>query len=149
MVPWTVNISLLCPVLSPRICSNSCPLIHWCYHTISSSSPLLLLPSVFSEHQGLFQWVNSSHQVAKLLELQFQHQSFQWIFRVDFLWDWLVWFPCRPRDSEDSPAWQFGSINSSALSLLYSSTVTSIYDYWKNHSFDYMDICWRSDISAF
>ena len=36
-----------------------------------------------SQHQGLFQWVSSSHQVAKLLELQ--HQSFQWVFRVDFL----------------------------------------------------------------
>ena len=38
-----------------------------------------------SQHQNLFQWVNSSHQVAKLLEFQFQHQSFQWIFRTDFL----------------------------------------------------------------
>ena len=45
--------------------------------------PLLLLPSVF--HQCLFQWAGSSHQVAKVLELQLQHQSFQWIFRVDFL----------------------------------------------------------------
>ena len=39
----------------------------------------------FSLHQGLFQWVSSSHQVAKVLELQLQHQSFQWIVRVDFL----------------------------------------------------------------
>ena len=53
---------------------------------------LLRSPPVFNlfQHQGLFQWVSSSHQVAKLLELQLQHQSFQWIFRVDFLWsDWL------------------------------------------------------------
>ena len=48
--------------------------------------PLLLLPSIFpSLHQGLFQWVSSSHEVAKVLELQLQHQSFQWIFRTDFL----------------------------------------------------------------
>ena len=47
--------------------------------------PLLLLPSVFSQHQGLFQWVSSLHQVAKVLGLQPQHQSFQWIFRVGFL----------------------------------------------------------------
>ena len=39
----------------------------------------------FSQHQGLFQWVSSSHQVAKVLELQLQHQSFQWIFRTDLL----------------------------------------------------------------
>ena len=43
-----------------------------------------------------------SHQVAKVLELQLQHQSFQWIFGVDFLQDWLVWSPCCPRDSQHS-----------------------------------------------
>ena len=43
-----------------------------------------------SQHQGLFQWVSYSHQVAKVLEFQLQHQSFQWIFRTDFLrMDWL------------------------------------------------------------
>ena len=47
--------------------------------------PLLLLTLKLSQHQGPFQWVGSSHQVAKVLELQLQHQSFQWIFRVDFL----------------------------------------------------------------
>jgi len=39
----------------------------------------------FSQHQDLFKWVSSSHQVAKVLEFQLQHQSFQWIFRTDFL----------------------------------------------------------------
>ena len=48
-----------------------------------------------------------------------------------------------------SPAPQFKSINPLALSLLYSSTLTSIHDYWKNHSFDYMHLCWQSDVSAF
>ena len=47
--------------------------------------PLLFLPFSLSQHQGLFQWVSSSNQVAKVLELQFQHQSFQWLFKVDFL----------------------------------------------------------------
>ena len=44
-------------------------------------------PSAFnlSQHQGLFQWVSCSHQVAKVLDLQLQHQSFHWVFRVDFL----------------------------------------------------------------
>ena len=56
-------------------------LSHWCHPTISSSSPAFNL----SQHQGLFQWVGSSHKVAKVKELQLQHQSFQWIFRVDFL----------------------------------------------------------------
>ena len=47
--------------------------------------PLLLLPSIFPKDQGLFKWISSSHQVAKLLGFQLQHQSFQWTFRTDFL----------------------------------------------------------------
>ena len=46
--------------------------------------PLLLLPSIFPQHQGLFQWVSPLPQVVQVLELQLQHQSFQWIIRVDF-----------------------------------------------------------------
>ena len=67
-------------------------------HPLSPPSPGLNP----SQHQGLSQWVSSSHQVAKVLELQLQHQSFQWIFGVDFLQDWLVWSPCCPRDSQQS-----------------------------------------------
>ena len=47
--------------------------------------PILLLPSIFPSNQGLFKWVSSSNQVAKVLEFQLQHQFFQWIFRTDFL----------------------------------------------------------------
>ena len=50
-------------------------------HPLSSPSPPAFSRS---QHQGLFQWVSSSHQMAKVLELQLQHQSFQWIFRTDF-----------------------------------------------------------------
>ena len=70
------------PSLSPGVCSNSCPL-SWVMPSISSS----VVPfSAFnlSQHQGLFQWV-SSHQVAKVLDFQLQHQSFQLIFRSYFL----------------------------------------------------------------
>ena len=94
-------------------------------HLLSSPSPLA---SSLVQHQGLFQWVSSSHQVAKVLELQ--HHSFQWIFRVDFLEDGLVGSPCSPGDSqESSPTPQFKSINSSALSSLYGSTLMCIHDY--------------------
>ena len=59
--------------------------------------------------------------------------------------DWLVWSPCNPRDSQvSSPTPQFKSINSLALSFLYSPTLTSIHDCWKNHNFGYMDLCWQS-----
>ena len=60
---------------------------------LSSPSPTFNL----SQHQGLFQWVSCSHQVAKLLAFLLQHQSFQWIFRTDFLYHWLVESSCSPR----------------------------------------------------
>ena len=56
--------------------------------------PLLLLPSIFPSIRVFFQWVSSLHQVAKVLELHLQRQIFQWILRVDFPLDWLVWHPC-------------------------------------------------------
>ena len=101
--------------------------VHWVGDAIQPSHPLLSLspPALnLSQHQGLFKWVSSSHQVAKVLELQLQHQSFQWTFRTDFLYDGLVGSPCSPRDSqESSPTPQFRRINSSALSFLYSPTL--------------------------
>ena len=103
------------------------------FHPLSSPSSAFNL----LQHQGLFQWISSLHQVAQILELQLQHQSSQWISRTDFLQDRLVGSPCSPRDSqESSPTPQLKSINSLALSFLYSPTLTSIHDHWKNHSFD-------------
>ena len=99
----------------------------------SPSPPTYNLP----QHQGLFKWVSSSYQVAKVLEFQLQHQSFQWTPRTDLLQDGLVGSPCSPRDSqESSPTPQFKSINSSVLSFLHSPTLTSTRDHWKSHSFD-------------
>ena len=125
---------------------------HWVGYAIQSSC-LLLSPSpafYLSQPQGFFQWVSSLLQVAKVLELQLQHQSFQWIFKDDFLYNWLVWSPFIPRDFQDSPTTPpFKSINSSMLSLIYGPNLTSIHDYWKNHSFDYMDLCQQSYVSAF
>ena len=116
-------------------------------HALSSpSSPAFNFP----QHQGPFQWVSSSHQVAKVLEFQLQHQFFQWTFRTDLLSDRLVGSPCSPGDSQESfliP--QFQSMNSSAFSFLYSPTLTSIHDYWKNHSFDWTDLCQQTNVSAF
>ena len=115
-------------------------------HPPSPPSPLILS---LSQHQGLFQWVGSWHQVARLLELQLQYQSFQWLFKVDFLENWLVCCPCSPRDSqESSPAPQFGNINSLVLNLLYGPTLTTVHDYWKNHGFDCMELCRQSNVSA-
>ena len=77
-------------------------LVHWISDAIQTSHPLSSpSPPVLnlSQHQALFQWVSSSHEVARVLEFQLQHQSFQWIFRTDLLSDGLVGSPCSPRDS--------------------------------------------------
>ena len=126
---------LPCPSPTPRVYPNSCPLSDAIQpsYPLSAPSPPAFNPS---QHRGLFQWVSSSQQVTKVLEFQLQHQSFQWIFKTDFLYDWLICSLCSPRDSqESSPIPQFKSINSLALCLLYGPTLTSIHDYWKNHSF--------------
>ena len=87
-------------------------------HPWSSLSPTAPKPS---QHQSLFQWINSSHEVA----------------RVDLLQNGLVGSPCSPRDfQEPSPKPQFKSISSLVLSLLQSPTLTSIRDHRKNHSLD-------------
>ena len=85
---------LPCHSLSPRVCSNSYPLSQWCYLAISSSATPFSFCCQSFQHQGLFQWIGSSHQVAKIPELQLQHQSFQWIFRVDLRSNHLALIPC-------------------------------------------------------
>ena len=74
-----------CPSPTPRVTQTH---VHWFSDAIQPSHPLSSpSPPTFnlSQHRGLFQWVCSLHQVAKVLEFQLQHQSFQWIFRTDFL----------------------------------------------------------------
>ena len=105
------------PSPSSSACSHSCPLRQWCRPTISSSVVPFCLQSFPAS--GCFQWVGSSHLVAKGLELQFQHQSFQWIFRIDFLQDWLVWSPLIIQGALESSPTQLKSINSSVPCLLY------------------------------
>ena len=88
-----------------------------------------------SQHQGLFQWVSSLHQGAKLLKLQLQHQSFQWIFRTDFKIDFLDHLAIHrtlktllQHHSSKAPIIWY--------SAFFIPTLTSIHDYWKNQSFD-------------
>ena len=103
--------------------------VHRVSDAIQPSHPLLSPSSPApnpSQHQGLFQWVNSLHEVAKVLEFQLQHQSFQWTPRTHLLQDGLVGSPCSPRDSqESSPTPQFKSINFSALSFLHSQLISN------------------------
>ena len=123
---------------------------HWVNDAIQSSHPLsshFPLALNFSQHQDLFQWVGSSHQVAKYSSFIISPSNeYSWLisFRID-------WFDLLAVQGtlESSPASQFESINSSMLSLLYGPTLTSTHDYWKNYSFDCMDLCQQTDGSVF
>ena len=112
--------------------------------------PLIFLPSVFPSIR-----VFSSESVLHIRWPKYWSFGFnispsnEHPGLISFRMDHPKGFPYCPRDSqESSPTPQLKSINSSALSL-YDPTLTSIHDYWKNHSFDSMDLCWQSDVSAF
>ena len=114
--------------------------VHWVAHAIQPSHPLSSLsPLAFnlSKNQGLFKQVSSSHLVVKEMEFQLQHQSFQWIFRTNFplvltgLISFLSKGLSRVFCNNTVQTHQFFG-----LSFLYSPTLTSIHDYWKNHGFD-------------
>ena len=131
------------PVLHhlPRAWSNSYPLNQWCHPTTSSCHPLLLLPSIFPSIR-----VFSVSQLFAPGGQSIGASASTSVLPVNI----QGWFSCCPKGSQEySPASQFESINSSALSLLYSSTLTSIHDYWKNHNLDYTELCQQSDVSAF
>ena len=126
-----------CPSPTPRIYPKSCPLSQWCHPTISSSVvPFSSCPQSFPA-SGSFQmsqfFTSGGQSVgvsasASVLPMNTQDWS---------PLGWTGWISCSPRDSqESSPTPQFKSINSLALSLLYSPTLISIHDYWKNHSLD-------------
>ena len=90
VTPWTAALQASLSFHPPPEFAQTYP--HWLSDTIQPSplSPTSLPDLNLSQHQGLFQWVSSSHQVARVLELQLQHQSFQWMFRVDFFRiDWF------------------------------------------------------------
>ena len=143
--PMNCSTQLPCPSLSPRVCSNSCPLSQWCYLTIYLCS-LLLLPSFFPA-SGSFpvSWLFPSGDPSIEASVSVLPMNIQ------------GWFPIGLTG--------LISLQSKGLSRVFSSTtgqkhqffgaqpygpaLTSVHEYWKNHSYDYMDICWQNDVSAF
>ena len=113
-----------CPSPTPRACSDSCPSSQWCHPTISSS--VIRFPSCLQSFpaSGSFPMSRSFTPGGQSIEVAFPLVLTSWI-------------SLQSKDSQESSLTpQFKSINSSALSFLYSPTLTSIHDYWKNHSFD-------------
>ena len=139
---------LLCPLSSPRACSNSCPLSWWYHPTISSSvDPFSCLQSFLASGSCPVSWLFAlgGQSIGVSASASILPMTIQGWFPLGL----TVCFPCRPRDSwECSPTPQFRSINTLMLSFLYGLTFTSIHDYWKNHSLDCRDLCRQSNISA-
>ena len=125
-----------CPSPTPRVYSNSCPLSQWCHPTISSSVVS------FSSHLQSFP-ASGSFQMSQLfasggqsIGVSASTSVFPMNIQDWFPLGWTGWSPCSPRDSQESSTPQFKSINALVLSFLYGPSLTSIHDYWKNHSFD-------------
>ena len=139
-----------CLSLSPGVFSDSYLLSWWCYPTISSSvSPFSSSPQFqrlapapgtqsFPE-SGSFPMSHLFASGSQIFGASASASVFQWIFKVDFLWDWIVWSPSSKELSRVFSS-TIGKHQSSALSPPYSSPFTSVRDYWKNHSFDYTDV---------
>ena len=139
-----------CPLPTLRVYSNSCPVSQWYHPTISSSvipfsSPPLIFPSirVFSNESVLrIRW-------SKYWSFSFDiSPSNEYSGLISFRMDWLDLLAVQGT-LKSSPTPQFKSINSLTLSFLYGPTLTSKHGYWKNNSFDYTDLCWQSNVSAF
>jgi len=84
-IPWTAACQASLSITNSEFTQTH---VHWISDTIQPFHPLSFpsLPSLnLSQHQGLFQWISSSHQVVKVLEFQLRHQHFQWIFKTVFL----------------------------------------------------------------
>ena len=142
---------LPCPSLFPRLCSNSCPLSQWCHPAISSSvitfSSCLqsfpasqsfpvsrLFPSGVQSIGGSASAVSPSNDYSGLIS-----------FRID-------WFDLLAVQGTLKSLLQHHSSNATILrrSAFFMVQLSHpVHDYWKNHSFDYMDLCWQSDVSAF
>ena len=135
--PWTTARQVSLSSSTPGVYSNSCPSSQWCHPAISSS----VIP--FSSHLQSFPasdsfpmsqlFTSGGQSIGVSASTSVLPMNIQGWFPLDG----LVGSPCSPRDTQEcSPTLQFKSINSSALSSLYSQTLTSIHDSWKNHSFD-------------
>ena len=141
---------LRCPSPTPRAYTNSCPSRQWCHPTISPSViPFSSLPSIFPSIR-----VFSSELILHIRWPKYWSFSFsisppsEYSGLISFRIDWVNLLAVQGTP-KSYPAPQFKSISSSVLSCLYGPILTSTHDYWKNHSFDYMDLCWQSDVSAF
>ena len=137
---------LPCPSPSPRACSNSCPLSQWC-HPIPSAIPFsFCLQSFPASGSFPISWlfISGGQNFGASASASVHLRNIQYLFPLGLTGLISLQFK--------GPSRVFSSITVQkhlVISLLYGSTLTFIHDYWKNHSFDYVDLCWWSNVSAF
>ena len=138
---------LPCPSVSSRVCSNSCSLSQWRYFVFCHR--LFLLLSVFPSIRFFSDELALHITYPKYWSFSFSiSPSNEYSGLISFRIDWFDLLVVQGTQ-ESSPAPQLESFNSLASSLLYGPTLTSVHDYWKYLSFDYIDFCLQSDIFAF
>ena len=124
--------------------------VHWVNDAIQPCHPLsppFPLALNLSQHRGLLQWVSSSHEVANYWNSNYWSFSFnispsnEHPRLISFRMDWLDLLAIQGTLESLLQYHSSKSINSLVLSLLYGPTLTSVHDYWINHSFDYMNLC--------
>ena len=139
-----------CPSPTLRVYSNSCPLSRWCHPAISSSvvpfsscSQSLLASGSFPMSQLSTSGGQSTGVSASASVIPMNTQDWSPL-------GWTGWISLQFRGlSRVFSTPQFKSINFLVLSFLHSPTLTSIHDHWKNHSLDWMDLCWQCNVSTF
>ena len=138
---------LPCPSPTPRACSNSCPSSRWCHTTISSSV------ISFSTHLQPF---TASVSFPNSLFFHFRWPKYwSFSFSISPAMNIQDWFPLGWTGWISSQSKELSRVFSNTtvqkhqfFSFLYSTTLTSIHDYWEGHSFDWMDLCWQSNVCA-
>ena len=151
LTPWTAAHRLPFPSPTPRVCSNSCPLSWWCHPTTSSSIIPFSSCLQFFSASGSFpmsQLFASGGQIigasasASFLPMNIQDWFPLGLTSLSFLQSkGLSRSFLQPHSLKASIFW--------CSAFFYCPTLTSTHDYWKNHSFDYMDLCRQSNVSAF
>ena len=146
LMDWSTRGS---PPLSPRVCSDSCLLSRWCHPTISASATTFSFCLRSFPASGSFPlslpFASGGQSIgASASVLPMNIQGWFPLGLTD-----LISLQSKGLSQESSSVPQFESISFLVLSLLYGLPLTSIHDYSKNHSFDFTDLCWQNDVSAF
>ena len=142
---------LPCPSPTPEVCSNSCPSSQWCHPTILSSvvtfsSCLQSFPASGSFPMSQF-FTSGGQSIGASASASVLPMNIQDLFPLGCT-GWISFQSKGLSRVFSNTTVQEHQFFCAQLSL-YSNSLTSIHDYWENHSLDYMDLCWQSNVSAF